>query len=975
MRLACVAWTLALVALGARPAAADIGALLGRRVTDVRVEARGLAVTDRGVLTLVETARGDLLTMNGVRQTIEHFVTLGRYADVRVFGEPDGEGVRLRYEVVPVERVTRLEFQGHPDLDARALRADLIDRFGATPQASRLPEMAQAVVTRYQARGYPAAQVETRTTPEGRDGTVMATFLIAPGRQTVVGRVTVDGPADATRGLPERLGLVPGRPLDADTLATRVDEAEDALKGDGYYEAIVNAQVTAAPEGGGADVAVRVNLGDKVAIVFEGDALPGDRRRNLVPIDRLRSVEEEVVEDGSRNIEQYLRLEGYRAATAPAARTRANGVLRITFDVDRGPLHVLGRVEAAGVAALPRQELEPLLKLQPGEPYVDARIAAVGGALVEYYRVRGFAAVSVLPQVTFPGGPDPARVPVDVRFQITEGPRTVVTGVRIDGATALPEAQLTADLGLTTGKPFYQPQQAIDRDTIERRYRNAGYQRAAVDARPVLNAERTGVTVTYVVREGPQTRVDHILVAGTARTSPDLVRREITLRPGGPLGYDAIIESQQRLSALGLFRRVRITEAPHGIDDTARDVLIELEEAPSTSASYGGGLEVGQRTRRTDADTATDRLEIAPRGFFEITRRNLWGKNRSVSLLTSVSLRPTDPGVDEGPEAEGGYGLNQYRVVGTFREPRAFDTPGDAQFSAFLERGIRSSFDFDRRGVRAEYARRFTNRLVVLGRYSYDFTEIFGRDIAVENQLLVDRLFPQVRLSTMFASVIRDSRDDILDPVRGTVLGGDLDVALPALGSEVGFTKGFVQSFVYKRLPGSRPWVVAAGARLGVARGFEKRVPRLDAAGQPVLGADGAPLVDVVTDLPASERFFTGGDSTVRGFALDRLGSQSTLNADGFPTGGNALVVLNAELRTPPLKGVGLVGFLDAGNVFLRAGDVALSELRTAAGFGIRYRSPLGPLRFDIGFKLDRRDFSRGTERRAVYHLSLGQAF
>ena len=156
----------------------------------------------------------------------------------------------------------------------------------------------------------------------------------------------------------------------------------------------------------------------------------------------------------------------------------------------------------------------------------------------------------------------------------------------------------------------------------------------------------------------------------------------------------------------------------------------------------------------------------------------------------------------------------------------------------------------------------------------------------------------------MFASVIRDSRDDVLEPVRGTVLGGDLEVALPALGSEVGFTKAFVQSFVYKRLPGSRSWVVAAGARLGVARGFEKRVPRLDTTGQPVLGADGTAIVDVVTDLPSSERFFTGGDSTVRGFALDRLGSQSTLNADGFPTGGNALVVLNAELRTPPVKGV-----------------------------------------------------------------------
>ena len=136
-----------------------------------------------------------------------------------------------------------------------------------------------------------------------------------------------------------------------------------------------------------------------------------------------------------------------------------------------------------------------------------------------------------------------------------------------------------------------------------------------------------------------------------------------------------------------------------------------------------------------------------------------------------------------------------------------------------------------------------------------------------------------------------------------------------------------------------------------------------------------SPEVEIVTDLPASERFFTGGDTTVRGFALDRLGSEATLNADGFPTGGNAMVVLNLELRTPPVKGVGLVGFVDAGNVFLRASDVDLGELRAAAGVGIRYRSPLGPLRFDVGFKLDRRDFTNGSERRVVYHLSLGQAF
>jgi outer membrane translocation and assembly module TamA len=262
----------------------------------------------------------------------------------------------------------------------------------------------------------------------------------------------------------------------------------------------------------------------------------------------------------------------------------------------------------------------------------------------------------------------------------------------------------------------------------------------------------------------------------------------------------------------------------------------------------------------------------------------------------------------------------------------------------------------------------------VVGRYSYDFTQLFDTKIAVDDRLLIDRLFPQVHLSSLFGSVLRDSRNDVLDPERGAVLGADLELALRALSSEVGFAKSFVQAFAYRRLPGGQPFVLAAGARLGAARGFERRIPRLDGAGQPVIGPDGQQIVDVVADLPASERFFAGGDTTVRGFSLDRLGSDATLDADGFPSGGNGLVVLNLELRTPHVKGVGLVGFVDAGNVFARASDLTVSDMRTTAGFGFRYRSPLGPLRFDVGFKLDRRDIVRGSQRR-VYHLSLGQAF
>jgi outer membrane translocation and assembly module TamA len=170
--------------------------------------------------------------------------------------------------------------------------------------------------------------------------------------------------------------------------------------------------------------------------------------------------------------------------------------------------------------------------------------------------------------------------------------------------------------------------------------------------------------------------------------------------------------------------------------------------------------------------------------------------------------------------------------------------------------------------------------------------------------------------------------------------------------------------------------IYAGGARLGLAKGFDRAVVETDDAGNPILGPDGQPIVQVVNDLPASERFFAGGDTSVRGYALDRLGTPETIDRNGFPIGGNAVIVLNSELRVPVWRDVGVVGFVDAGNVWSRVSDFAISDIRPTTGFGLRYKSPIGPLRVDLGFKLARQTLSDGSlERLTALHISLGQAF
>jgi outer membrane translocation and assembly module TamA len=141
--------------------------------------------------------------------------------------------------------------------------------------------------------------------------------------------------------------------------------------------------------------------------------------------------------------------------------------------------------------------------------------------------------------------------------------------------------------------------------------------------------------------------------------------------------------------------------------------------------------------------------------------------------------------------------------------------------------------------------------------------------------------------------------------------------------------------------------------------------------------ANGVTVTQTVQDLPASERFFAGGDTTVRGFSLDRLGTAATVDpVTGFPKGGNGEVVLNAELRIDIVKRFTAVTFLDAGNIFPNASDLSVTDLRPAAGFGVHFRSPVGPIRVELGFNLSPRELVPGVfERRTVLNISLGQAF
>lgn len=969
---------LALVLLAASPAQADVGAYLGRPVSAVGFMVEGEALTDARVMAATLTRVGEPLSLGAVRESIVHLLNLGLFDDVVVEAEAAGSAVALTYRLTPLHPIADVAFAGVdvPGVGAGALRRLVRERFGESPAAGRVDEIARVVEEQLRGRGYLRARAQPRVDVRHAPHESILTLVIEPGQRTRVGDITVLGSPGISRdALLDRLGLRARAPYQPDDLAARIARHLDGEREAGRFLARLTFAARFEDEDAVAHVTVTADAGPRVRIEFTGDPLPADTRATLVPIATEASVSEDVLEDARLRIEDYLQDQGYRDATAAYTRQQAGEELVITFTIVRGTQYRLSSdIEIAGNVQVPSADLAPHVQLRAGQPFVGAALDATVAAIEDLYHRRGFVAVSVQSGVN----PVPTAAQAGmllVRIVITENVRTRVGTVRLEGHT-VPEGQLLETLGLRAGDPFVVATLAADRDRLQLGYANLGYHRATVTAIPVLSADGTRADVTFRVNEGPATAVQHVLIVGNERTRASTIAREVTVAPGDPLGLDTLVDIQNRLATLGLFRRVRVGLLDHG-EDARRDLLVNVEEAPATTVGYGGGIEVAPRIRSDEQGAAVQQIEFAPRAFVELGRRNLFGKNRSVSLFGSIGFLPESEVTGEAGSGDGTtpFGFVEYRALGTFREPRVFDTTADAAVSVVAEQQARSSFNFWRQAVTATVGRPLTRTISVSGNYQLERTRTFDEQFTYEDQLLIDRLFPQVRLSSFSGSIVRDTRDDQVNPIRGRYASGNVQLAARAIGSEVGFFRSYLTGQIFQPL-GARRIVLAASARVGMATGFPRELVQTDEDGNPILGPDGQPAVEVIEDLPASERFFAGGDTTVRGFALDQLGTPETIDQNGFPLGGHAVVIFNAELRVPLFAGLGVVGFVDAGNVFARTSDMDFGEIRGALGFGVRYASPVGPIRVDLGFKTDRRDITPGNrESLTALHISLGQAF
>ena len=955
-----------IIVMGSTVSGEGVEGYVGKAVVTVEFIASGQFVQDQSVYELVETKIGAPLSMHQVRESLTHLFSLGRFESVQVNGALQDTGVALQYELVPYQLIERIEISGNVGVSTNGVKQAITEAHGTSFLSNQSELVAETVREHLRKHGFLLAKVQFQIVRQSSYSELQV--QVQSGERAEISRIVLRGvSATMYPRVLARLGIEIGNSYDGFDIAERLNNYETQLHDNDFYEARLAHQIDVIEDGQQVHLLLDVIQGRKINIVFAGDPIPTRDFSDLVPIEREGSADEDLLEDSDRRITTLLQDMGYRDATVTHKNEIDGDQLSIIFTVQRGQLYEISDVVFSGNTIVTRQILESIVTLKHGDALVNRNVQSSVSSVAEHYRQLGYATVRVEPRISELSMGDAIRVSCSI--DIVEGIKTKIQTVVIEGNDFHGASSLNEVIASTVGKPYYAQQVVSDRDSMRLYYLNEGFENVAVNVEPNFSSDLKTVNLVYRIHEGPQVIIDHVLIIGNQQIDSETIRREIALNAGTPLSLEDVIETRRRLNALGIFRRIDIREFSHG-SRNRRDVIIVVEEAPATTIGYGGGLEVSQRLRRetvSNGTQAVERLEFAPRGFFEIGRRNLFGRNRSINLFTRVSVRRKNARDDVVKMGQtNNFSFNEYRVVTTYREPRTFGLAWDIFVTGFLEQAIRPGFDLLNRGVNAELRRQLTPAVSVSISYGLGHNKTSNKALNPEDEPLVDRLFPEVRLSSFIGSILRDTRDDVVNPGDGELLSIDGELAEQVIGSEVGFAKTFMQAFLYRTVPGNKKIVFAAGARLGLATGFT-RIPEQRSI----------PLLD--RTLPISERFFAGGDTTVRGFVLDRLGGQETVDQEGFPKGGNATLILNGELRIPLTRNFGLVGFLDAGNVYALVSNIKLSELRSAVGFGVRYRSPLGPLRIDLGFKLDRREFSAQgiakKERLTAVHISIGQAF
>lgn len=881
-----------------------------------------------GLITLTE---GGVYSAAELRRSIRNLHAAQQAGEVEAYIEPLEGGVAIRFALWSEIVVQEVELIGDLAVKMRDLERLLEVRAGHALVEDQVLRSLYGLQDFYRAEGYLGAQVRLEVEVDETLKAAVVRFRVTAGQPTLVGAVEFDGdlgPYPASR-LVDQLRLQPGARLREAKTAEDATRLRHWLISEGYRMADVqrvqrvqNPPETSDIEALEAQLVYLVTLGPLVEVEVRGADLAKLHKKDLLPFLGREGYDSALVLEAVARLRRHYQSKGHYQAQIDWSESRETDRLVIELDVDPGPVFKLQEVTFEGNEFFTSERLLELVQsgprrfLAPGSGrLVDEVFEADLRNVKSFYALQGFPQAQVgPPEVVVTGRALRVRIP------ISAGERQRVVNVWFDGVKSLDPRGLLEGLPIRPTGPFH-PRLLDDAITlIQSRYEDLGYAGVSVSPELEWSADGQLVDVGFRVFEGPQSIVDRIVVRGNRRTDADVIRRSISVGAGDPVSARQLLGLQRELFGLGIFSRAQVSVAPGTPYTSGRDLLVEVEEGRNRRVTYGGGFD----------------SEDGVRGVLGFKHSNLAGRGYSLQLDLKASQREQQF-----------RGLFRQPFLGRFRVP--------VTYSLFANEEERESIDLIRRGVQVELDRfRGSSRFKLL------FTL---KDVEVtdpEGQISpFDPELQSVKIASLTPAWFIDRRDDPLNPTSGWSSNLSLEYAFPLLTADEQYLKAFSQQIGLWNL--GRPGVLAASLRLGVIEPIGTPRP-VDPALPPNLA---------LQKIPISELFFAGGRTTHRAYRRDRLGIQGESVLEDTEVGGAGLLLLNLDYRFPLIGVLGGSVFADFGNVWADWREMEFAEGKGGAGVGLRYLSPVGPLRFDVGWKLDR----EGDEDPYVVFLSFGNAF
>jgi outer membrane protein insertion porin family len=931
----------------------------GTLVTSIRLDCDAQLKIDDFADKIIQKI-GEPLDRAKVTESLRGLYATGRFLELRADLERGADGTGIVFVGRALFFVGVVRVEGLPKaLDAKAFVDASRLRLGQPVFENELKEAEGRLKRALAENAYYDSRVEHHVSNDPVTQETEVIFSVSPGPPARLSRVEFQG---HTMVRPERLASVarwrPGVQLTAARIDRGLLRIHRLYSAQGRLQNSTNIQKRVYdPKSRTEMLMVAVEAGPVIRVRVKGARISRSKLKELLPVYKDGVVDDQALARGEKTLEDYFERQGYFSAAVKGSRVERSGpqLIEVSYQVTLGPAGEFEGYEFRGNHAFSATELAAAMteELNQGShrpPEFSRELAARNAeALKDFYQSNGFLEARVTPREEQIGdGPASA---LTVGFDIEEGSRTKVRCLALLGIDRGTEIEIWPLLSAKPGGPYSAARVQVDRDRILGYLADRGHSQAAVTCRVSPAPVPHEMDLEYRIEPGPQDQIARVVVLGNEHTRGGIIRRELAVRQGAPLRQSDMLESQRRLYDLGIFNQVQIANQDTESAETKKTVLIEVEEARRWTLGYGGGLEV----QRLGSNQPQGQFKASPRVSFDLTRLNIGGRAQTFSLGGRLSNLEKSASI--------GYIISPLPTTSNFR----------VRLSGLAERSRDVlTFTAEREESSMSVEKRYAPATLLVGRFSYRRVLVDPSTLRISPEAIP--LFSRpARIAMLSASAVNDRRDDPVDATEGAYSLADAGVSWDRLGSEANFVRFSVQNATYHRL-GSH-LVFARNTRFQVQSPF----------GTSAIGPQGIPL---------PERFFMGGSESHRGFSINQAGPRDLVT--GFPLGGNALFFNTFELRLPAgERRLGLVLFHDAGNVYSTIRKMRLLKFDQrpvtdfdydvqAVGVGARYKTPVGPLRFDVGYNLNPPRFqvqvAPGVSEvrrlsRFQFFLSIGQSF